>query len=155
MREIPLTQGKYALVDDEDYGRLKGYKWFARKDKNAFYASRKSPRVNGRQTMIQMHHEVIGQPQKGFETDHRDNNGLNNQRSNLRHVTRRQNQQNRKYGSSKYPGVSWIKTRRKWLAQITINGINKNLGGFKTELLAFNAYRQAVEQLGEQVVEII
>lgn len=157
MKKILLTQEKFALVDDEDFEKLNQYKWFAHKAGNSFYAERKSPIVNGKRIIIKMHHEIIGYPPKGFEVDHKNGDGLFNLKSNLRFVTRRQNCQNRKNQirrkkTSQYPGVSWDKRDQKWLSMIQINGILKNLGLFTSEFKAFNAYRQAVESLGETVI---
>ena len=154
MKEIFLTQGQVALVDDIDYERLNCFKWCAQKDKNTFYARRYLSKKNGKSYMIQMHHEILGIPPKGLITDHRDGNGLNDQRENLRFVTYKQNNQNRKNqeSSSKYPGVCWYKTTNKWIANIRINGKQKHLGFFADELEAFEAYRKAVEANGETVI---
>ena len=155
MREIQLTQGQVALVDDEDYEKLNQFKWYAFKGWNVFYAGRQSSKVNGKCRKLRMHHDIIGFPPKGLQTDHRDGNGLNNQRENLRFATNRQNQQNRKHQgkSSRYPGVCWQKNDKKWQANIQINGKLKYLGNFKTEKEAFEAYRCAVEELGEKMLE--
>lgn len=154
MKEIKLTRNQVALVDDCDFERLNQFKWCAAKIQNTFYAVRSSPMVNYERHQVWMHHEVIGIPLNKLVTDHRDGNGLNNQRNNLRHVTRRQNGQNKKgyKGTSKYPGVHWNKNRNKWHVQIEINGKNKYLGLFTDEKEAFEAYKQAVINLGEEVV---
>ena len=157
MREIQLTQGQVALVDDEDFEWLSQFKWFAvaSKAKRTFYAARQLQRVNGKQYIIYMHHEIIGKPPKGFEVDHESGRGIDNQRENLRFVTRRQNCQNRKNvkSSSEYPGVSWYKRDKKWQVHIVIDGVNKYLGRFTDELEAFEIYCQAVEALGESIIE--
>jgi hypothetical protein len=156
MKEIALTQGKFALIDDCDYKRLNRFKWIAFKNGHVFYASRSLPRGERKSRTFYMHWEVIGKPPKGFETSHQDGNGLNNQRNNLQNGTKRQNQQNRIHGrkkSSQYPGVSWAKHRQKWSAQIKINGIKKHLGLYINEKEAFDAYRQTVEGLGETVIK--
>jgi len=155
MKEIQLTQERVVLVDDEDYEKLNKFKWFAQKSTHTFYANRNSPRINGKRYLILMHHEVIGKPPKGFETDHRSGNGLDNQKENLHHVTHRQNTQNRKNenSSSKYPGVCWNRLREKWVARIEINGISKHLGVFTNERKAFEAYKYAVKSIGEKVIE--
>lgn len=129
MREIGLTQGMVALVDDDDYERLAEHKWFAHR-RPKFYAARRRPRGTG---MIHMHREIMGNPPKGPEVDHIDGNGLNNQRSNLRLVTHSQNMANsRPYVSntSGVPGVSWHKTKEKWQAYIQKNGRWIHLGYF-------------------------
>ncbi len=150
MKKIKLTQNKVALVDDEDYEYLNQFKWCAHKDTKTYYAKRW---VNTN-TMITMHHEIIGYPPVGFETDHKSGNGLNNQRYNLRNVTHRQNCQNKKniIKASRYPGVSWHNQTKKWRARIWINVASKHLGLFFTEIEAFNAYRNAVHALGETVI---
>lgn len=154
MKEIQLTQGKVALVDDCDYERLNQYKWCAFKHFNTFYAVRNSPRINGKQRTIFMHHEIIGKPPNNFVTDHENGDGLRNLRSNLRHVTQRQNCQNKKNikKTSKYPGVCWHKLRKKWTALIWINKKRKHLGCFTDELEAFGSYKKAVEKLGERML---
>ena len=155
MKKIALTQNQVALVDDEYYERLDRHKWCANKKGNTFYAVRGSSRINGKQHTIFMHHEIIGKPPKGFINDHRDGDGLNNRRNNLRHVTKRQNaqnQQNRKQ-SSQYPGVFWDKKDKKWKTQIWINGKRKRFGGFVSELEASEAYKQAVNDIGEEMID--
>ena len=155
MKRIVLTQGQIALVDDEDFEKLNKYKWYAIKGRETFYAQRMSPTINGRRHIIKMHHEIIGKPLKGFVTDHRNGRGLDDQRHNLRHVTRRQNSQNRKNGhkeSSKFPGVSWSKRKKVWQAKIYVNGRQKHLGHFVDEYEAFKIYRQAVNAIGEEII---
>ena len=153
MKKIVLTQNQVAFVDDEDFEKLSQLRWHVYKGRNTFYARRNLPRVNGKQTSIHMHHEIIGKPPKGFEADHRDGNGLNNQRNNLRHVTSRQNGQNLHCKkSSQYSGVCWHKGAKKWMARIGINGTNKYLGLFANEFEAFTVYKQAVESIGEKVI---
>ena len=155
MKEIFLTQGKFALVDNCEYERLSEHKWYASKDHKTFYARRQSSVVNGKRYIIHMHREVIGIPPDGMVTDHIDGDGLNNQRENLRFVTHRQNMQNRPniVMSSQYPGVCWSGRAKKWHVQIKINRIMKHLGFFTNEYEAFLAYEQAVNALGESIIE--
>ena len=152
MKEIPLTQGKFALVDDDMFAHLNQWKWYANKNHNSFYA-RRSVRKDGKVIAIQMHQQIIGKKQ-GFVTDHCDGDGLNNQCCNLRHVTNRQNLQNRihpEQKSSKYPGVSWHNRGQKWCTSIELNGKRKHLGLYADEHEAFVAYQQAVSAIGESV----
>jgi len=137
MKEILLTQGKVALVDDEDFESLNAFKWHAKKSHNAFYAMRNSPRINGKRHHIRMHREIINTPD-GMETDHIDRNGLNNQRSNLRVVTNQQNQFNRNP-----KGYYFHKPTQKFQAQIWLNGKNIYLGLFETALEAQASYLKA------------
>ena len=155
MKEISLSQGKVTLVDDDMYEELNQYKWFATKSYNTYYAERMSPYVNGKRTKIKMHHEIIGKPPEDLVTDHRNGDGLFNLRSNLYHVTNRQNCQNMKNvkKTSKFPGVHWNAPRKKWRTKIQINGKEKHLGRFTSELEAFAVYKAAVESIGEEVID--
>jgi hypothetical protein len=157
MKKICLTQGKIALVDDDQFELLIQWRWFAHREWKNFYAVRcgkVDECVNGKRPLIRMHHTIAGFPPKGLMADHCDGNGLNNQRENLRFVTCRQNQQNQTHRnkSSQYPGVCWDKSRQKWIVCICVSGIQKNLGRFTDEFEAFTAYKQAVESLGETIV---
>jgi len=152
MKQIPLTQGLFALVDDKDFEWLSQWKWFTYKHRNTFYAKRMSKTADGKRTTTLMHVEIIGR-RKGLITDHITGVGLDNRRENLRHVTQRQNLQNLHIEtSSKYPGVYWHKQKSKWHAVIRVNGKRKHLGYFTGELEAFDAYRKAAETLGDFVL---
>lgn len=152
--EIALSQNKFALVDDCDYEFLNQWKWSASKNKNTetFYAKCPTKLSNGKRTSMFMHHAILGKPDPGFWVDHIDGNGLNNQKSNLRFVTIRQNLQNQvnRNKSSKYPGVSWHKHCKKWSANIRINGKLKHLGYFIEEKMAFESYKNAINAIGER-----
>lgn len=143
MKEIPLTQGKVALVDDEDFDYLSQWKWCANKNWHTFYARRAI--YDPQQKAIYMHRSLLNAPD-GVEIDHIDGNGLNNTRCNLRLCTRRQNRINsnkRNNTSSKYKGVSWSKDAQKWHASISLNGARKCLGFFPSEDEAALAYNWA------------
>ena len=157
MKEILLSRGKVALVDDEDFEWLNQWKWSLsqlgtnRKYRSIYYAHRTQWYKNGVQRDISMHRLILDAP-KGLEVDHIDGNGLNNQRSNLRLCTRTQNARNarrRKNGSSRFKGV--CKTREgRWNARIYANGKRANLGVFKNEADAARAYdAAAAEAFGE------
>lgn len=154
MKEIPLTQGEVTLVDDEDFEYLNQWKWYAHKSRNTCYAVRMSPQINGKRYRIFMHHEIIGRPPKGMVNDHINGQYLDNGRKNLRHVTIRQNCQNRKNQkkTSQYPGIDWHKRGKKWRAVIQVNGKFKHLGLFINEQNAFDAYQCAINALGETMI---
>jgi len=149
MKEIQLTQGKVALVDDEDFEKLNKFKWCAKKGRNTYYVIR----WNKGKT-IYIYHEIMGKPPKGLMIDHEDKSALNNQKSNLRFVTNRQNQQNRinSIKISQYPGVNWARGIKRWYTRIQINGVQKHLGYFTSELDTFNTYKEAVHSLGEKIL---
>lgn len=149
MKEIQLTQGKVALVDDEDYDYLMQWKWCAHKVYNTYYASRKYTKSKNPLEGSCMHWRIMN----GKMIDHIDGNGLNNQKSNLRFCTNSQNQMNMRSNinsTSKYKGVCW-KTRDKiWVAQIKLNQKVKHIGSFKNEEDAARAYdAKAKELFGE------
>lgn len=151
MKQISLTQGKIALVDDDIYEVVKDYRWCANFQHSIWYAVRNTSRKedpNGKQYKIRLHHIVIGKPTKRLEVDHIDGNGLNNQRSNLRIVTRRVNDQNRiEHRKGKLVGAIFHKYSGKWQARIKIDGKRKSLGYFKTEQEAHKAYVEVMERL--------
>ena len=144
MKEIQLTQGRVALVDDEDFERLNQWKWCAHKDGNMFYAIRSYKRKIDNKIKSILMHRLITDAKKGQIIDHKDRNGLNNQKSNIRFCTVSQNAQNRNpYGNSKYLGVCWHKTGKKWQAGIVINNKSKYLGIYMCEKEAAKAYDKA------------
>ena len=146
MKRIPLTQGKFALVDDEDYEDLFRYKWQAHCAYNTFYAQRRI-QVNKKQSIEFMHRRVLGlKPGDGKCTDHIDRNGLNNQRRNLRIATASQNNYNQTKqhnNTSGFKGVSWNKKDKKWRGQIMVNSQYKYLGSFDFKIEAARAYNDA------------
>lgn len=148
MKEIPLTQGKVALVDDEDYERLIVHKWHATRMRNVFYAVRHD-NCNPARRLIYMHHEIIGKPGLGFKADHVNNDSLANLKGNLRIVTDSQSNMNRRSytGISRFKGVHWRKVDKKWKAQIQIDGTQKHLGYFISEEAAARAYDAAATEL--------
>lgn len=144
---IPLTQGKFAIVDAEDYHWLSQYKWHACKSRSTFYAARRKGH-----TSISMHREIMCAPE-GLVVDHIDHNGLNNRKSNLRLCTHSQNLLNRRIRpdcKSKYKGVVWDWRNRKWVARICINQKRIHLGRFHNERDAAIVYdRKAIELFGQ------
>lgn len=148
LKEIQLTQGKVALVDDADYGRLNRFKWYAHKQPRTYYAARNIRMSDSKRLKIFMHQVILGlQPGDPRQCDHRDGNGLNNIQSNLRICTSRQNNQSqrkkRKVGTSKYKGVCWHRGRRKWCSRIHVSGEQIFLGLFESEIGAARVYDAA------------
>jgi hypothetical protein len=142
VKTIPLTQGQVAVVSNRDFVWLSAFTWYAKWDSeaNTFYAYRMSPRdADGKQHSISMHRAVMGLFYgDGGEVDHWDNNGLHNNRRNLRISTHSQNQQNQRMGSvrqksSRFRHVLWHSGNKRWNVQISANGKRHNLGYFDDE----------------------
>ena len=150
VKKIKLSQDKITLVDDEDYEWLSQYNWhlYTRKKSETIYANT-NIYINNKRTTKKLHNLLIN-PSKGFEVDHIDRDGLNNQKENLRIVTRSQNCINRskfRNTTSKFKGVTWHKDNKKWLAQIRLNKKKYYLGEFINEIDAAKAYNKAAKKL--------
>lgn len=147
-----IKVGRYdCLVDNEDYEDLSQYTWLASSSpKRTTYAVRVSER--GSSKRIVMHRQIMG-AKKGECVDHRDKDGLNNQRGNLRFATNAQSQQNKdrhKNNKSGYKGVFWKKDRGYWKATIYKEGKKYDLGRFEDSEEAARAYNAAaIELFGE------
>ena len=150
--KISLTQGLFALVDDEDAEIVNQYKWYTQRCKNLLYAVKAVPTGNGKQAKLFMHTFLTG-----FKiTDHIDGDGLNNCRENLREATRIENGMNKRKRpgtTSPFKGVYWYKKTKRFKAQISVpsrvggNGKRKNLGYFLNESEAAQAYDNAAREL--------
>jgi hypothetical protein len=151
MKRIPLTQGQFALVDDEDFERMSQWNWYAWwcKDTSSFYAMRRTSVTLGKSRIVSMHREVMCASSLD-EIDHRNHNTLDNRKSRLRMCTRTQNLANarvRSDNTSGYKGVSWYSPTGKWRARIHWNGNPKFLGYFAKASDAARAYDVAAMRL--------
>lgn len=142
------------LVDDEDYENLVKYKWRILEARNGTYVMRHSSRQEkekGYLSSILMHRQILGILTKSnLEIDHRNGDGLDNRKENLRIATRSQNNMNRTKGvrnSSQYKGVSWHEVAGKWVAYAGTRKNLKYLGLFINEIDAALAYNEAVSKL--------
>jgi hypothetical protein len=149
-RRIPLSRGKYAIVDPDDYQRLSQHKWCADRALNTFYAKRnRRCRKSGKIIRISMHRQIMKAP-AGFVVDHINYNGLDNRKANLRLANHSQNVCHRrklnKSSSSRYKGIYFNKQIRKWRAQIHVNRKFKQIGYFKDEIEAAKAYDRAAKK---------
>lgn len=142
MKLIPLTRGVSAKVDEEDFEKFGGMKWYASfcKSINNFYACRKTKKI------YYLHRVIMGSPE-GMVVDHINHDTLDNRRENLRICTQNQNMMNR-IGSSSHSksgirGVYWHKRAGKWTSQIHINGKAKHLGLFVSVDEAIASFAEA------------
>jgi len=144
MKELTLTNSKkMAIVDDKDYIKVVGFKWYL---SSRGYVMRGQYLGNRRMKPVSLHSHILDCP-KGMVRDHIDNNRLNNRRSNLRVTTTRLNVCNSpvwsKLKSSVFKGVSWHKAARKWHVGIKVNRKRLYLGLFEDQTKAAYAYNQA------------
>lgn len=149
---IPLHgkhgEGKFAIVDDEDFGYLSQFQWILRPCGKTSYAYR---RFQGKQ--ISLHCELLGLP-KGMLVDHKNHDTLDNRRSNLRAATPAQSIANRRRSSTakvaQYKGLVYNKPGQSWRARIMYNGKLINLGLYREQVFAAIAYnKKALELYGE------
>ena len=149
MKELELTKGKVALVDDEDFDRVSSWRWKAVKmgrHWRAVRTIRTGPGVDGCRGTIYLHRQITNAP-KGMDVDHIDGDSLNNQKSNLRVCTRSENIANSRVQirkkSSRFKGVIWLKKNSCWQAGITIGGKYIYLKSLQLEEDAARCYDEA------------
>ena len=150
MREIQLTQGYKALVDDEDYERVSQFKWLAVKNKRKntvqVYAMTTVWIPKWKKSIaLFLHHFILSYNPKGLQVDHIDRNTLNNQKQNLRHCTNTENNYNKPKGNFKnnYKGVHYYAERNKFRVNINVNKKYIFIGYFDDEIEAAKAYNEA------------
>jgi hypothetical protein len=138
MKEIKLSQGYTALVDDEDYERVSMFMWSANVTPYTVYGQRFS---HDKKTSVMLHRFIMDAP-KGKDVAHLDNNGLNCQRYNMRITTRKLNSAGsprRKGNKTGYRGV--FKDHNRWVASIRgLDGKKMAIGRFNTAEEAAKAY---------------
>jgi len=160
MKEIKLSKGYFALVDDDDYDRLIKFSWHIRaskiSNKNNIYAVTDLNRLDkSKRRMIFMHRVIMNIDDPNIIIDHKDMNGLNNQKLNLRTANKSQNGANRtSMGSSEYLGVSWCKHGKKWLASISFEKKCYKLGRFHSEIDAAKAYDTAAKDFHKEFANV-
>jgi hypothetical protein len=143
-RKIKLTQGKFAIIDPEDFETLNQIKWYAKKDEYNFYAEHKDTKKT-----ISMH-RMIMKPQAHLVVHHKNHNGLDNRKTNLKVVTRAENnlsnRQGFNRGKSRYKGVRWHKVHQKFYAVLIHKGQRIFLGYFDNEIEAAKTYDEAARK---------
>src|SRR6185437_1781145 len=149
-REMPLTQGKVAIVDAADFDYLNQWKWHADPAMGGKWRAARTERMpNGKRRKVYMHKALL-LVDPGVDVDHRDGDGLNNRRSNLRAATRQQNAFNsgRQHdNTSGHVGVSWHRLNNGWQAYIYVNRKRIHLGHFKNKADAVRAREEAARRI--------
>lgn len=146
MKILELQNGHTAIVDDDDFNRLKKFKWFFKLDG---YATRHTSYRRGHESMQLLHRLIMAEPH-GYQIDHKNGNRLDCRKVNLRIVTNQQNGFNRGLPSnnkSGAKGVCWDKARQKWTVGIGLNGKRIALGRFSSKEAAIAAYNTAAAKL--------
>lgn len=134
MKIIKLNKGFKTIVDDEDYIKFKDYNWTTLHKGNTVYV-RRWENVNGKNTTICLHREILNITNPNIVVDHIDGNGLNNQKSNIRICSQIQNTRNRPgnlNSTCRYKGVSLSKNRKKFISQLGFEGKVYYLGTYDT-----------------------
>lgn len=151
MKQIQLTKGFIAIVDDADFEVFGGLKWTADVSRcGIVYARRVKRDAEGRDRKIYLHRAIMGEP-AGLLVDHRDGDGLHCWRLNLRVATRGQNNANSKTRrcpskTSAFKGVAWHPDTKKWAVQVA----GSYIGLFSEEADAAREYdRRAAALFGD------
>jgi len=145
MKLIPLTQGYFAKVDDEDYERIMVHRWCVTKGQGqgGLVRAIRCGMTNKIKKTIYISREIMNNPKDKF-VDHINGDTLDNRKCNLRICTRSQNEMNRRINrtekTSKYKGVFFDKRRKGWVSSIRVNGKQKSIGVFKSEKMAARSY---------------
>lgn len=141
MCSIPLDKGKVAIVDQDDYQMLSGYRWYAVPMGRNWYAMTSTSGSH-----VLMHRMLLGLTDPAQTTDHANGDGLDNRRSNLRTCSHRENMWNCRMpvsNSSGFKGVHLHRLTGRWRAQIRNDGSSRSLGLFDSPEAAARAYDRA------------
>jgi hypothetical protein len=160
VKRIKLTQGKYALIDDEDYDYLSQWKWYCHDDKRGNVYALRNSYINRQHINIKMHRVIMPVPKK-LVVDHINGNGLDNRKQNLRIATKMQNSRNsnqpKNYRSSVFKGVTIHKRKNGtigWRARIGVKYKVISLGVFETPEQAAETYNLAATKYYKQFARL-
>lgn len=157
MKKIELTQKQFALVDDADFEWLNQWKWFTHNKEYSDYAARSCRSSGDKRQTVMMHRVILELTDSLVYGDHKNGDGLDNQRHNLRSCTPYYNQGNRRkftIGTSRFKGVCWNSKRKKWQADIGHMRTTINLGFFNSENDAAIAYNKRAKDLFGQFAKL-
>lgn len=151
MKEINMKHDRKMLVDDEDYPLLNRFNWWAFKSRYTYYAQ---ARIGGKMVLV---HRLIMPARKNQIIDHKDNNGLNNQKNNLRVCSFSQNNQNsknREHNTSGFRGVHYNRRDKMYYCRIGNKGKRLFVGCFKDSTEAAKAYDVKAKELHGQFCKL-
>jgi hypothetical protein len=155
-RRIPLTEGKFTIVDPQDFYQLNHFDWVADGKGNNIYAIRHLLSDDEKTKIVRMHRYIMLAPD-GLLVDHRNNNGLDNRRANLRLATTSQNNCNirkKKNTSSRFIGVHFDKRKGKWSVNIRHQRKRIWLGSFESEIDAAKVYDEAARKYHKEFARL-
>ena len=146
MRHIPLSQGKFAIVDDADFEFLSQFKWYIHKGR----AVRKPRTFEGKRVGLIWMHRVIMRPPKSMVVDHINGNKLDNRRINLRVCSKSQNEWNKpayKTNTTGMKNVYWNKSKQRYVVSFS---------KYRKKIIVgqFSDFQEAVKARNEHVIEI-
>ena len=147
-RRIYLGEGKWVILDQQDYYRLRIFKWIVYGNGTNLYAIRHQLIEPNKTKTVYMHREIMNPP-PDLVVDHRNCDGLDNRKQNLRFATHAQNTRNRrkkKNGSSQFLGVYFNKEKSTWDSQLMHNGKKIWVGRFDNEIDAAKAYDETARK---------
>lgn len=151
MKYIPLTKGKTAVVDNQDYEMLMQWSWYFGEDGNGRGYARRTISEGRVKHKVRMHHQIMGKPPFGFVCDHINGDTLDNRRCNLRFCTPKQNLRNRgvwrNKQSCRFKGVRWNSRLGNWYVRIYKDGRQYHVGTFNCPIKAAQAYNERAKLL--------
>lgn len=149
-REIPLTKGYVAIVDDEDFDWLSQWKWFAAAGRVRFVYACRHEGPKAARWRVTMQGRILG-AERGVIIDHKNGNTLDNRRANIRLCTSSQNNRNSGIRSDNTSGFKGVHPDKKnFAARIFVDGRTVHLGNFQSPVEAALAYdRAAARHFGE------